>query len=827
MGDLFRIETDRVIVSWGTVRGPDPVPMASSLSPFGRLAIRKRRSDLTWREVRRAHVPPAATEDPDQTLGPIISEETDYRLYACAKLGGRVTVMNRDPAVCRNFHSEQDGSVTYGFVNFGSQVGRSEFTVLVNERPDFDFEVEVFPTKLDYATDYEQLLAETQEMLAGLVFDYLRATYRSGTGGQVQRPTRIEWLTLLHHVVGDLESALQQIARRPIRGIRREDVVTRAERIKRCDSTVRSALRRGRGSGACLTVGSHTIRERINESRAHPTLDTPEHRWLATQLNRIGQRLALLRREEASLEWTARRSRISQHLDELAAQTNRLRRLEPIASAQGEPPPGFASLQLLTAPGYSEAYRSCLVLMAGLHLEGGPTRLSVKELSVLYEYWSYLTLLRLISEETGQPIPTKELVAVRQRGLQVLLQKGQESARTFSLANGRKIKVTYNPAYGGDPSSGPILVPQRPDMLVSFEEPGWPTVHLLVDAKYRLDTSPEYLSRYTLPGPPEDAINILHRYRDAILETSREPRTSGQPKHSVVQATAVFPFREGPGQDFRRSPLWLSLDRIGVGAIPLLPDNLDYLRGWIQKAISRGGWALADHAIPHRAVERAYDWRVAAAEPVLVGVLHGDDPEKHLSWIEKERRYYMPFLGQQRRQFAAKRVAIYSPLALRQPGAVTHVAEVERIDKVRRNEITTPWPTHRDPNAFQALYYLSELKRLPGPIVNVKGHPFRSHRWASCLSLGRACVLQELFLETEPEWRLYENLSASGVPFELEPGPPVLRDPEDPGWRVWFVTKIGLRIRYAGADGFLVRSLERDRYLARVEDVLEMVTTPP
>jgi uncharacterized protein len=788
MEDLFRIETDRVTVSWGKVRGGDPAPMASAISPLGRLAIRKQRSDLAFLKVKRAHVPPAATEDPDQTLGPIISEQTDYTIYARAKSGGRVKVTNRDPIVCRHFHAEEGGGVTYGFVNFGSQVGRSEFTVLVNDKTEFDFEVEVFPSKLDYANDYEQLLAETQEMLAGLVFDYLNSTYRFGLGAQVQHPTRIEWLTLLRYVAAQLESGLLQVARRPIRGIRREDVATRAERIKRCDSTVRAALRRGSGSGAWLRVGPHAVRERIKERRAQPTLDTPEHRWLAIQLSRIGQRLALLRREEALLE-RPRRSKILQELDALETQATRLRRLEPIVSAQGYPPPGLASLQLLTAPGYSEAYRSCLLLLLGLHLEGGPTRLSVKELSTLYEYWCYLTLLRVVSEETGRPISTNELFAVRQRGLQILLQKGQESARTFSLAKGRKVTVTYNPAYGGGRSNGPILVPQRPDMLVGFEDPSWPRVHLLVDAKYRLDTSPEYLQRYTLPGPPEDAINVLHRYRDAILETSQERQPSGQPKRTVVQATAVFPFRESPEQDFRKSLLWRSLDRIGVGAIPLLPGNVDYLRDWIRKAISRGGWALADHAVSHRALDQAYDWRVAAAEPVLVGVLRGGDPGEHLSWVEEQRLYYMPFYENQRRQFAAKRVAIYSPLALGQPGAVTHFAEVVSIDKVKRSDIRTPWAPRNDPNEFRALYHLSELKRLPRSIVNVRGHPFRSHRWASRLSLERAYTLQELFLETEPEWRLYEDLSASGTSFELEPGPPVLRDPEDPGWRVWFVIK--------------------------------------
>jgi hypothetical protein len=819
MDDMFRIDTDRVTVSWGVARRRGPVPLAGEVSPQGRLAIRKRRCGLVFSKVWRAHVPPAAAEDPDQTLGPIVSEQTDYRVYAHAELGGRVEVTNRDPLVCRHFQEEEGGSITYGLINFGSQVGRSEFTVLLDGRPEFDFEVEVFPSKLDYASDYEQLLAETQEMLAGLVFDYLRSTYRFGVGAPAHRPTRVEWLTLLHHVGADLEKGLQQIARRPVRGIRREDVATRAEIIKRCDSTVRAALRRGSGSGAWLKVGQRGVRERINARRAQPTLDTPEHRWLASQLNRIGQRLALLRREEASLERTPTRVKILQELDGLEAQAARLRRLEPLAGAQGDPPPGFASLRLLTAPGYSEAYRACLVLLLGLHLEGGPTRLSVKDLSLLYEYWSYLTLLRIISDETEQPVPTKELFAVRQRGLQILLRKGQESARTFRLANDRKITVTYNPAYGSDP----VLVPQRPDMLVSFEDPSWPKAHLVVDAKYRLDASPEYLQRYELAGPPEDAINVLHRYRDAILETSQEQAPAGRPKHTVVQAAAVFPFREGPGQDFQKSRLWLALDRIGVGAIPLLPDNVDYLRNWIRRALNRGGWALADHAIPHRALERAYDWRVAAAEPVLIGLLRGDDPARHLAWIEREQQYYMPWRGSQRRQFVAKLVAIYSPTALRHPGAVSHAAEVIGIDKCTRNDIATPWAPRRQPSEPQVLYRLKGFRELPRPIENSRGDPVTIQRWASRLSFERARILQELFLEAEPEWRLYEDLAALGVAFDLEPGRPVLQDPDDPGWRVWFVTKIGLRIRYAGADGFLIRRFGQDRYLARVEEVLEIV----
>ena len=63
----------------------------------------------------------------------------------------------------------------------------------------------------------------------------------------------------------------------------------------------------------------------------------------------------------------------------------RLLSLEPIAAADGDPPAGFASLQLVSAPGYREAYRLLLFLRMGLRLEGDLFKLAVKDLDVLYE----------------------------------------------------------------------------------------------------------------------------------------------------------------------------------------------------------------------------------------------------------------------------------------------------------------------------------------------------------------------------------------------------------------------------------------------------------
>jgi len=49
------------------------------------------------------------------------------------------------------------------------------------------------------------------------------------------------------------------------------------------------------------------------------------------------------------------------------------------------------------------------------------------------------------------------------------------------------------------------------------------------------------------------------------------------------------------------------------------------------------------------------------AEPVLIGVLRGEDPIGHLEWIRGTRQYYTPLAKDQPRLFAARTVAFYEP----------------------------------------------------------------------------------------------------------------------------------------------------------------------
>ena len=113
------------------------------------------------------------------------------------------------------------------------------------------------------------------------------------------------------------------------------------------------------------------------------------------------------------------------------------------------------------------------------------------------------------------------------------------------------------------------------------------------------------------------------------------------------------------------------------------------------------------------------------------------------------------------------------------------------------------------------------------PILNVndkgRGHRFSIHRWTSKLGLDRAKVLSELFLETEPEWRLYENLQANGINFDLIPGSAKVIDPEDPKGRTKFVFENGYFVRYGGAAGFVLKKVTGEELTFKVQDVCDMI----
>jgi uncharacterized protein len=818
---LFRIETNQTSLTWS-----DRSPSESTAEPKpaeGRLAI----TSLPGKKIRiwRQGLPAEAANNPEVELGPYLYEETFYDLLLQSK-NRQVELRHDDPTTVKSLHYSNEGDIVYGAIYFKSQIGRSRFSVYVDGLPEYDFEVEVFPSKLDYAADYDVLIADIDDIYKGLVLEYLRPTYQLGFVTDSEGSTLLEWILLLRHVVDELEDGLRYIEEHPDHDLAHERVSTRIEKLRRSDATISRMIVQGKGEGPkSKTASGRVLRSRLPERRAQTTWDTPEHRWLKSQLNLISRTLTEVHSAERK-RGTSNRARQLKILDEIAGLQDRieaLERLQFITQAKAFARAGFTSEKLRSKPGYREASRACLILLQGLRVGGGPVGLSVKEIYSLYEYWCYFTVLRTIAKITGEKIPVQQLLSIEQNGLYVQLKRGTSRSVKFSSGD-RVLEVTYNPEYKGEP----FILPQRPDIVLTIHDPAWPTMRLVIDAKYQIESSPAYVKQYGSPGPRQAGIDALHRYRDAILEeTGSHGSRSETVKRTVVECVALFPHADVEDR-FHSSLLWTQLKRLGIGAIPLLPRETRYLEEWLRDVLNRGGSSAAEQTIPYESLEQLRLWQEAEKDTVLVAVLKVRAKE-HLDWIKEKRCYYTPFTPRQGRQLVSRWISIYSPASIRKPGAVTHMARVENVEIKKRHRIETPWPARGAPNEMQVVYDLGEVYELERAIENRdasgRGKRFAKNRWTSRLGILRASELRELFLETSMEWRLYEQLRIANVEFTLKPGSVKVQDENDPSGRTWFVTKHA-RVQYRGAAGFLIRTPGfSDEYKSDLEELVQRVAT--
>lgn len=755
---LFKLATERVSLSWSAPRTLTPRTALGELIPPGGVRV----------VYARAGAAVSSQSWPQREGGPYLYEQTDYRVLAQSLSGERIELRHRDPVLLQELDVEDDGLLVHGIINYGSQIGMTRWELWERGQLELAFELEVFPTKLTYREDYDAILSQVQGLLTGLALEYLRATWQSGRVGALGSPsdavTDVEWLTSLRLHIDAMEQALEQIRRQPLRQLQAHQQWTPLSQARATDKGARSALSQGRGQGAWVELeGALRARERILVERAAQSLLTPEQRWVAQRLRMLHRKLlSLLETQRARQRQGARGRQVVRELEGFVRRVGRWRQQGPWAqrSDDDQQPILGQTLALWRTPGYAELAQISHALELGLWVDGGPLAIGVKDLSRLYEYWCYLMIVRLMVELTGGQPVLDELLVWRIDGLSVRLGTGQESVVEVALHAGAKLRLIYNPSL-----TRFSLHPQRPDMLLSVLRPGWPALHLVMDAKYRLDPHGEV-------GPPMDAINALHRYRDAILQPDE---ATGRLEHGIVQAVALFPYREPEDArgSFEQNRLWSALEDYGVGALPMLPGELEYVRRWLSRMLARAGWSLADGAIGHAGARAVAQARRRADELTLVGVLRAKSPEQHLAWIDAQRLYYTPYHPTQPRQLAARYLTIYSPRALRSPGAITHIAPILAVELTTRAKVATPWDGSRGGNEQVVLYHLGALEVLSSPVENdahgeVAAQRFSVSRWSTRYAIERARHVGELVMELVQEWQLYEALQERGVQPRLE-----------------------------------------------------------
>jgi len=546
----FTVETDRVRLTW---EGPPRQPFAPPLTVEAR----------------------ALDADAEPTLhyvadAPGLVEQTRYRLLLESRDGRPVALRHANPALLRDLHALEGGRLWHGSLHFGTYAGHTTFIVWHDDRPHLRLELEIFPSRLAYRADYEAMLADLETWT-------VEPALRFGSG--VRQPGRVlagppdelpGWIARLAAGLDALEVAFRRIAHRPLTDVRMSRCWQPLEAVRRPDAALRRAMQTGGGQGPEVHLAGVRTHRLQWAPRAVLTTDTPEHQWLAWQLDHTLRQVQRLADRLARPDAFARTRR--QALMELATQLETLQQRLPATTLPPIPPP--PTPRLLRAEGYRQAYRIFQWLRRRLSLLGGLLSFEVGQIHTLYEYWCYLTLVRLLSRMTGRSLLLHRLFTLSDDGLQLRPVRGRPLS--FPLSDGSRLRLVYNPRW----SARALLVPQQPDLLLSRFLPDALPVHYVLDAKYRLDASPAYVRRYGVPGPPTDALNDLHRYRDALSGYFTR-RSNG----TVAQALALYPYRDGEAARFAKSRLARALAEDGVGALPLLPGATEHLEHWLQQVL--------------------------------------------------------------------------------------------------------------------------------------------------------------------------------------------------------------------------------------------------
>lgn len=561
MPPLFSIDTERFSLKWSGPAGP-----LEPSAPAAMLRVRARRDDA----VLRLRIEGATTELESELA---LAEQVDYQVFARSRHGDPIVLRNDDPIATRNLRADEGGSILSGTINFGGQVGRSQFVVIVGGVEEVAFELDIRPVKATLE-HIETMRTEVEETISGLAFEYLRST-TTAAGIASDIPVHTTWLSIVRRVLPSLEGALGQISAKPLSELIRERAYAGSERIRRVDASVRLAMLRGRGGGArgVVTHGPGA-RELLPYRLAQNSLDTPEHRWLRTRLALGHQKLVALRQAEGALPLSERRRRTCEDIRDAEQRVAQLLRRPPLNNAQVTGQQQLPTQRLLTTPGYSEAYTACRALTFALDLSGGALPHATRDLHLLYEMWCYLTVVRRAAFRLGQAVPARAFFRTKYHGVRLMLQSGKPHRIGFA-DDDRSVQIAYNPRFGARLG----LLTQRPDIVLTVTTAASARRYVL-DAKYRRDDSAGYRRRYGAPGPPDSALGDLHRYRDAIVES-----VGGKAHRTVHQAIALYPYHVPEDEAFAETRLWSSIERVGVGAIPLLPGSTHYLDQWLAQVL--------------------------------------------------------------------------------------------------------------------------------------------------------------------------------------------------------------------------------------------------
>lgn len=466
------------------------------------------------------------------------------------------------------------------FLNFGNNVGFADIEIQA-PTGSAHIRLEVFSRKVDYRTDYFAMREEISGMLRNLAMTANAKTYGMAAPERTHHPTLVEWFALVKKHFDEFTKIAQGIAQTPHSSLVKKSIAVDTNRARRVSRiSIDRAMRRP-NRGPMHPDIEAVLPLRIQEMASCKTYDTPENRYIKALLRETYRKIRTLARtnisgdEDADINSEARFfASIRRELASMQRQVEALMRmpfLMQVTEVVLEKPD---SMVLHNHPLYARFDKLCRLLNGGLSFAGDIVPMGVKDTALLYEYWCFLKMIHLL----GNNFELEEQTVVKFKRMRavVALEKGKASAIRFThKPTGKELQIVYNRMFSKLPT-----LSQKPDNVIQFSSQDR---FYIFDAKYRIQFDKEYLKKYGKPGPREEDINTMHRYRDAIAIP--HPITGEYQRGVVVGAAVLFPHpieTEYAGHRFHKS-----LDQVEIGGIPMLPNSTSMLQAKIQQLLSQ------------------------------------------------------------------------------------------------------------------------------------------------------------------------------------------------------------------------------------------------
>ncbi len=645
-----------------------------------------------------------------------------------------------------------------GTLNFQNEVGYTDLEIRWEGNDVLNLCLEIFPAKIDYQRDFQMILSEVNEQIHNLAFDFLRRTYQLTGLKETQHQSLAEFYTILKSFFQQLVWAVERIQVAPHYKLIPIHEIRRAEQVKRAGRENLSYLSKhphrllyDPQMGPITVQGKRYSPTHMLETRRQVDYDTTENRFLRWMLLRIKLKLFDLRHRVIQREHSPDQSLLKQ-IDGMLTQINRLTS-SGFLSKVGDMRQNSITLVLQMAPGYRDVYRFYLMFMKGLSIQGGLFRLSLKDLAQLYEYWCFLKIHSLLKRK--YELICQDIIRVNRNGLFVTLDRSKKASVTYrNPLNGERFSLFYNALPSEDYSSIPTLA-QRPDNVLTLKKESSKIEYKYIfDAKYRLNPALEgtfYFQKYGAPGPEEDDINTMHRYRDAIVF---ENKATGDFERSMFGAYVLFPYS---GEErFRDHRFFKSIKKVNIGAFPLLPDATKLLDEFLDELILDSPERAYERSTRPRGTTKYYEDKLQGKN-VLVGSMRD---KAQLTLCLEQNVYWIPLENLTRDQSLLTKIEWIGLYQSRQTFGtkncgVNWIGKIHSWKVVRRHEVKARKPR---PGTENELYVLFEIEFWSQRDIPVKpgGYGIYTHLFTSSYILERAIEIAELKLDTEEqlkEWR--------------------------------------------------------------------------